>query len=305
MLALQLPSTESVPAAMEADEARREAIERMNAGVEHSRRFNRYEAELAMQAAIERDPTYWRPHVNLGRLLLDNIWSDDAERELTIALKLLEAEADDTLAVSRAEIYDDLGRLYLAQARDHENNGDRVEHIAALRRAAAVFDEAIRTEHIDHRTLHDRAVVLDGLDHPVEADRSYRACIELRPDYGPCYADLARMVYDYGLDNLAFAILDTATHNVATGAEPWFAYAELCVKVGEPKRAIKAALQAQLIDPELTDVLFPLALAYADLGMLDEAVQTFLDYMEHGRADRFYDRKVVANEVAERLLDAK
>jgi tetratricopeptide (TPR) repeat protein len=303
VLALSVP-VDSPPAKVAADtsdsahERRREAIEQMNDGVEKFAGHDVSGAFAAMARAIEIDPNYATAHVNLARLHATVDHDEQAQTEFELALALIEAElaelADDPTALDvawelQAETHYDLGLVHLARVRESFAKPEGAPQRNSVRLAANAFDQATRTRSVpsapagqrrDYQALHQRGVAHDLLDDVVEADRSYRACIDVQPDHTPCWTALVRLYYGFGEPQLAKAVLETGLGLDANDVELLLASAELELQLGHPQQAIDVGVKAKAVDASNVDVNFVLGMAYYELNMREQASDELGLYMQ-------------------------
>lgn len=245
----------------------------MNEGVEALAKLDVTGARRAIEAAIQIDPDYPQAHVNMARLHIAAQHYLDAERALRRALELV-GSSDRSL---RAAIHYDLGRTYLERAKDPQIDQRDRENYAKL--ATQSFGAAAEDAPGDYQAHHQRGLAHDLLDSGHEADRSLRACIEIQPRYAPCYADLARIYFDFGVPKLAEAVLETAVKVDDKSAELWLAFAKLHLELGRPQEAVDAGKKAKAVAPDRVEVMFVLGIAHAQAGQSEEAIQSLSNYL--------------------------
>jgi tetratricopeptide (TPR) repeat protein len=301
-LVLQLPIDAPLakPEDDDARERRRRAIESMNAGVELDQR-GEFDAGLSkLEAAVEIDPEYSRSHVNLGRMYVSLGRTDAAEAELVRAIEVIDLEharlgpSDDpktiqAVAELRGQVHWDLGHLLFERLADQPDLGP-AEREALARRSIAALSEAA-SERPDFRAHHERGRVHDLLDEGLEAERSYRACIEIQPNYAPCYADLARLYFGYGAHATADAVVEVGLAVDPSGAELWLASARLKLARARPKEAAEHAKKAVTINPDLADAWWVRGMALADLRERSGAIEALQHYLSKAIAPSVGQRR--------------
>jgi tetratricopeptide (TPR) repeat protein len=171
---------------------------------------------------------------------------------LPIFTQHLEMVPDDQQTlVQIAKCYIDLGRLEEAQA--------------ALRKALALGDDAVG--------FHNLGVVLEGLDHPVEAEASYRRAVALGPNLAGARNNLGALLAARGQFDEAANFIREAIRLDPTEADAYANLSAVRLQQGRLDDAVRYARLAIDLEPRHANAHANLGVALARTGDLAGATQ--------------------------------
>ncbi len=250
---------------------RAESIRQMNRGLARIESGDLPAAEAFLDAAVMTDPKYPRARLARALLLRRLERHEEAAAELEAALALPQSEP-----TVEARIEMELGQ-HLASYRAGMSHTER---IAADRRAIELFSRAIEADPNDVRAYRWRAGAHERLDDPQAADRDLRHCIELRPDFAPCFVDLALVYFDRGHEREALAVLAEGVRINPNDADMWRGSGRLHLMRGWPVDAIDSLEKSMAIEPEVAETHYLLGMACAEILDRQAAVEHLERFLE-------------------------
>lgn len=272
------------------------AIAKMNEGIKLAQRGNTSAAERTVKEAIGIDPKYAKAHHTLGLLLRKQDKLEQAENAMQSGLEVV---GEDTELAGRLAY--ELGGIRLRRA-EAEGNTQR-QTKALMKEAIAAFDIAIDKDPGQYKAHYRRAVAHDRLDEPDAADADYRKCIELRPQYSPCFVDLAQLYIDYGFANVGVAVLEVGVAVNDKDAQMYLGLGRAMSQLRKYEDAVDALKKAKAIDPDMPEVHFQLGMAYAEQSKRREAIESLQNFLHRAGSDVPEIHKKVANNTIARMED--
>jgi Tfp pilus assembly protein PilF len=247
--------------------------------------------ETFYRAALERNPSSWVLHNNLGALLLEQSRNEEGARHLREALRLQPEtpQAHNNLcdAAARLGEMDEALRqcsasVRLSPDRAASRNGlgialashGRYEEARQQFEAALALDPSSVDAHLNLADLHRAA------GRPAEAAEYYRRVLGGRPDSAWAHNGYGAVLADLGDPENAEAAFREAMRLNPTFAEPYQNLADLMVELGRFDEAAAQYRQALAQDPGLAGAHNNLGVVLVRLGRPVEAVQHFRAALE-------------------------
>jgi tetratricopeptide (TPR) repeat protein len=247
------------------------------------------------RTTIEKNPSCWMAHANLGNILLKaGRWQDAIpyfEKTLELKPDFAEAGYDWGNALyslgkfnEAAEHYRQAVRVKPKYAEAYNNLGNALLAAGRLPDAISQYRQAIRCNPdfaLAHLNL-GNALGKTG-DLP-EAIDQYRQALHLQPDYAEGHNSLGILLVSN--NKLPEAI---AHYNEAIRLRPGYVEARsnlgaALMRSGKPREAIDQYRQALQLKPDFPEINFNLALAYSETGQTTEAVAAAEKAFELARA---------------------
>jgi len=273
-----------------------QAINKMNEGIKAEYRGDGEAALKLVQEATQLDPGYAKAHYVLGQLHTKAGRYVDAEKASRAALGV----AGDDAALAGDAGYQ-LGVALLRQSdAAGVKHGDRK---ALKRKAVEAFGGVIAVDPARYKAHFRRALAHEFLEDPDAADADFRRCIRLQPAYTPCFVSMAHLYIDYGFATEALAVLDAGLKANDKDPGMWAGAGRAYFDLGRHQDAVDAYKKARAIDPDMIDVLYGLGMAYAELRMRDEAIESLQAFVAKAGNDVPKMRKRAANDTIARMQD--
>ncbi len=247
--------------------------------------------ETLFRTTIDRNPTCWMAHNNLGIALAERGQVDEASGHFRRALEIkpdhAEAHNNLSLALQRQGKLDEAiahARIALRfnpnYAECHFHLGNTLSQQGQVAEAIGHFQRALEIRP-DYPKAHiNLGIALLGQRHLDEAERHFRRALEIEPDYIGARQNLGVALYEQGKTREALdqwrdvlgrqpdqvAILNRCAWILATDPDA-------AIRNGAEATALaeRAVRQTQARDATVLDTL---AAAYAEAGRFAEAVQT-------------------------------
>ncbi len=195
------------------------------------------------------------PHPDLSEL------EADVSEQLGKMRSLLQAVMDDSNAGAEdvQKAFFELGRIYHAYGFEEA--------------AAASYLNALRLHPRDFEALYLRGVVQQQQGNLGEADASFQAALEQRPDYLAGWVRMAEIYREENRTGQARRFLQRALQLDPGCTAARAGLGEVALAEQDYEQAIKELEQALAEVPDANRLRYPLALAYRGLGNTDEARQ--------------------------------
>jgi len=206
------------------------------------------DAETLFRHTIERNPSAWMAHNNLGFLKLD-VAPDEARAHIEEAL-----------------------RLFPDYPEAHNNLGCLLQRAGQVEEAIRHHREAVRLMPDFPLGHHNLGAALERAGRVAEAIGHYREAIRLHPDFVLAHVNLGSALLKAGSDAEALSVLQEAVRLAPAEAESRLKLAQALSRRGRTEEAVTEYREAVRLQPASGDARFGLGIALERAGKLEEAL---------------------------------
>ena len=207
-------------------------------------------AKAAFERSIAIDPSRAASHFNLGNLLFDYNFFDDAIKTYEHAIEIDPSNAD----------------FYL-------NYGNALRQMGHLAEAKIAYQKAISLEPEKLVTRVNLGNLLIQLNYLNNAEEVYREVLTIEPNHVPALIGIGNALCQLKKYDEAEEYLTLATKVMPSSAEGFCNLSNIYLARHQPETAAKYATKALKLRPNFVEALSNYALAKKELGELDEAIK--------------------------------
>jgi tetratricopeptide (TPR) repeat protein len=248
-------------------------------------------AETLWEATLEKNPSSWLAHNDLGALLLDQNKPQEAALHFKAALALNPdyGEAHDNLAHVLRETGDAAGAI--AEYRkavflrpNYEpariNLGILLAQKGELAEAIAQFRKALEIQPDDGEAFENLGIAQMQNGEASEAVAPFRKALALRPDLPQAMRNLGRALLLAGEYDEAMACFQKTVALPADPVESWYSMGKESAAKGQFPEAIACYRQSTALRPGFADGWAGLGMVCFNSGRLKEAAQSWQKSLE-------------------------
>ena len=206
----------------------------------------------ALQEAIQRDPSDYNAHLELGNLLAGDRRFDEGIARLSQALEI---------KPDSAEAHLDLGNVLLAQG----NAARAIDH----------FSEALRIDPDNARAHGNLGIVLADQDRTAEAVQHLERALQLDPGFAEAHIDLGNLLRIEGKTSEAIEHYSKALESQGDRGRAHFGLGQAYTAQGRAGDALAQFQEALKVDPNNADAEAYVAMIMAQRGEKNAAIRHF------------------------------
>ena len=208
-------------------------------------------------ATLKKNPGCWMAHYNLGIILKEQGYTDQAMGHYQDAI---------TLRPVYAEAHYNLGRLLVEQGR--------------LNDAVAHYEKAVEINPGDPEAQNNLGVTLFGIGRVGDAILHYQKALEIQPDYAEASCNLANALISKGDFDGAIARYQVCVAAIPEQAEAHYNLASALLRKGRTDEAIIHYQKVLQLYPEHPDAHANLGSAFVAKGGLRDALAEYTKAIE-------------------------
>jgi protein O-GlcNAc transferase len=253
------------------------------------------EAEQIYRQILTQAPQCAEPYGNLGELLRQTGWLDEAiaacQRAIQLNDNLFQAHVGLGNALRESRRFEEAAAAYRGaiqlngnSAEAHCNLGNTLQDLGRSEEAIAAYAEAIRLKP-DTAEMHGNlGIVLAERGRLGDAIAAYQRAIKLKPDYSDAYYNLGRALFEAGRLDEAVAAYEGAIRLRGDSAQ---SYNNLGIALCEKNLLQEAAAalgRAIVLKPDYAEAHNNLGNILKEMGRIQEAIAAYRRAVELGPA---------------------